>query len=99
MRSVKLRAPALPPQDFPTLSSVSYASASACIAVGTSADTLAELWNGAAWSVDPTPPSPPSLETAGHLVGVSCISATSCTAVGGWFNSGENELTLAEARS
>ena len=92
--------PALPPQDLPNFGGVSCTSGSACIAVGAAADTLAEVWNGTAWSIDPTPPSPPSLETiGGRLDGVWCTSAASCTAVGSYFNSGGNELTLAEARS
>jgi hypothetical protein len=68
--------------------------------VGAAADTLAEVWDGTSWSIDPIPPSPPSLAGIGGLLdGVSCTSATSCTAVGSWPNSGEGELTLAEARS
>jgi hypothetical protein len=41
--------------------------------------TLAETWDGTAWSTSPspTPPSP-----AAHLSGVSCTTSTSCTAAG-----------------
>jgi len=68
--------------------------------VGAAADTLAEVWDGTAWSIDPTPPSPPSIGgIGGHLNGVWCTSAASCTAVGVYYNSAGNPLTLAEARS
>jgi hypothetical protein len=68
---------------------VSCSSATACIAVGhylpagtttTITSTFAELWNGKTWSLRTTqnPASKVNLE----LSGVSCISATACTAVG-----------------
>ena len=70
-----------------------------CWAVGTSvvsgfgADTLAEHWNGSAWSIITTPnPSP------GHgnqLLGVACVSASDCWAVGVNDFPGAN-VTLAE---
>src|SRR6266568_1147011 len=89
-----------------SLSGVSCTSGTACTAVGGFVNssgqggTLAEAWDGTAWSIQPTPPSPPSLAgIGGHLGGVWCTSAASCTAVGGYSNSGGNELTLAEARS
>jgi hypothetical protein len=64
---------------------VACTSPSACTAVGASTDssgnpvvTLAERWNGARWSIQPTPnPSP-----GGVLAGVTCTSTTACTAVG-----------------
>jgi hypothetical protein len=72
-----------------TLSAVSCSSATICIAVGhyfpagttTITSTFAELWNGTAWSLLATqnPTSTVNLE----LSGVSCTSATACTAVGG----------------
>ena len=72
-----------------TLYSVSCVSATSCKAVGYYATTpdfatyqsLIESWNGTAWSVD----SSPSPVTANALAGVSCVSATSCKAVGGIF--------------
>jgi hypothetical protein len=57
-------------------------SATACTAVGYSdysRDTLAESWNGTAWSVVPSPNPAPNGD---FLDGVSCVSATACTAVG-----------------
>jgi hypothetical protein len=74
------------------LEGVSCASTSACIAVGTSTTsagtggTLAEAWDGTAWTVQATPTS------SGGFNGVSCSSPTACTAVGGYGGS-----TLAEA--
>jgi len=73
------------------LSAVSCTSASACTAVGSYDNvTLAETWNGARWSLEPTPN--PSGSKRSALSGVSCTSATSCTAVGSYDN-----VTLAEA--
>ena len=68
------------------LNAVSCISPSACIAVGVRRDiagaevTLAESWNGTAWSVQRTP-NPPGV-TSSTLTGVSCTSATFCIAVG-----------------
>jgi hypothetical protein len=68
------------------LNGVSCPTASRCLAVGSYFDTdfvsvtLAESWNGSAWSIvaSPTPSGSPS--TA--LSGVSCASAARCLAVG-----------------
>jgi hypothetical protein len=69
------------------LTGVSCTSATACIAVGYASGTkagsvevpLAERWNGTTWTILPTPnPAGPVNE----LDGVSCRSATACTAVG-----------------
>ena len=61
----------------------SCTSASACTAVGdynsgTTGVTLAERWNGTAWSIQTTP-NPPGAPVS-LLNGVSCASATACTA-------------------
>lgn len=62
------------------LISVSCASASACIAVGSSSSgTLAERWDGTNWTIQSTP-NP--AQGGGVLFGVSCASASACTAVG-----------------
>jgi hypothetical protein len=73
-----------------SLSTVSCASASYCIAVGNnnSSSPLTERWDGKHWAILPTPPAPPAsksenAEGAG-LHGVSCLSATECTAVGSY---------------
>jgi hypothetical protein len=71
-----------------SLSSVSCLSATLCIAVGgasdfngnvTNAVVLAEMWNGIGWIPMPVPG--PSGDVP-SLAGVSCLSATSCVAVG-----------------
>ena len=71
---------------FTVLSSVACTSSSACIAVGGRVDnsgngagTLAERWNGKAWRIVPTL-GRTGLDIA--LNGVSCTSASACTAVG-----------------
>ena len=76
------------------LNGVSCTSASACTAVGDSSNgtatvTLAERWNGTRWSIQTTPN--PAGGSNSMLNGVSCASATACTAVGGSSNG-----TLAE---
>jgi hypothetical protein len=88
-----------------SLSGVSCPSATACVAVGSYDNsagdpaTLAEAWNGTSWVIQPTPH--PQTTKGSPLVrlglsGVSCTSATACTAVGGYSDLGNN-LTLAEA--
>ena len=72
--------------------------ASACTAVGststsTTTVTLAERWNGTTWSIQTTP-NPTGGSSAG-LGGVSCASATACTAAGG-YTKGTTGVTLAE---
>jgi hypothetical protein len=83
-----------------SLAGISCVSASACTAVGyydTSShlpQTLAESWNGSTWSIVSSPN-----EGAGgdQLYGVSCVSATSCTAVGYYNTSSGAEQTLVES--
>ena len=72
------------------LRAVSCASDTACLAVGSAetttnlCSTLAERWNGTAWSVTPSAcdqsPSLPNADT--DLYGVSCTSRAACTVVG-----------------
>ncbi len=86
----------LPPNPSGTtrnnLLGVSCSSAVACTAVGFSTGSshqdaeLAEALNGSTWTIRPTP-SPLGLQSA-DLLGVSCSSATTCTAVGAWSSSG-----------
>lgn len=77
------------------LRSVSCVSAEFCIAAGESREaggtskTLLERWDGARWSIVSAP------ATSGELLGVSCISESSCMAVGAT-NSGAGEEGLAE---
>jgi hypothetical protein len=73
------------------LDAVSCTSASNCMAVGSLTGTttyiagMAEHWNGKTWTVEnvinPNGANP-SGDTADELNDVSCVSATSCTAVG-----------------
>jgi hypothetical protein len=85
--------------ETPELQAVSCTSASACTATGvydTSGDTpvmMAERWNGTAWAIQPTP-SPGGALGSG-LVGVSCTSASACTAAG-WYYTDSTYVTLVE---
>jgi hypothetical protein len=63
--------------------SVSCASPTTCIGVGTAgegttSDALVELWNGSKWTVLAAVATVPGT----YLSGVSCTSTTSCTVVG-----------------
>jgi hypothetical protein len=68
------------------LTDVSCTAATACAAVGSYQNsagnivTLAERWDGQAWSIQPTPN--PSGGTRTELRAVSCTASTACTAVG-----------------
>jgi hypothetical protein len=80
---------------------ISCPSATACMATGSSTDqineaqfTLAESWNGTRWTLLHTP-NPSSSSTA-ELLGLSCVSASDCMAVGDFQGIG-NQVTLAEA--
>lgn len=79
------------------LSGVSCASPTSCMAVGTYKNdsgvnrTLVESWNGKAWAVVA---SPNRGTAANALSGVSCVSAASCMAVGGWSASGVNRTLI-----
>jgi hypothetical protein len=84
-----------------TLAGVSCTSAGACTAAGyydNASETelsLAEVWNGTAWSVQSTP-NPTSSDD--EFTGVSCGAAGACTAVGSAPDRGGSEsATLAEA--
>ncbi len=76
-----------------SLAGVQCTSATFCIAVGSyflnssdnsSEQTLVEQWNGMTWKIVASP-NQPGLTDNG-LTGVSCVSATDCTAVGHWSN-------------
>lgn len=81
------------------LSGGSCASASACTAVGDYTDTagfiitLAERWNGTGWQLQSTPNPAGAMDS--RLRGVSCASASACTAVGDYYTS-VTRTTLAE---
>jgi hypothetical protein len=83
------------------LTGVSCTLATSCTAVGsyfTTSEvgvTLAEAWNGTKWGIKKSP-NPTGGQFAG-LSGVSCTSATACTAVGSYFTSSLKGVTLGEA--
>jgi hypothetical protein len=63
-------------------------------AVGGSTKSLAMLWNGTSWSLQPL--TAPEGAVQSTLLDVSCTkSPTRCTAVGGWKNSAGEQFTLA----
>jgi hypothetical protein len=81
--------PRLPGGVMSLLIGVTCTSATGCLAVGYSSPnvfgnqspaTLAERWDGSAWRVQHTPD--PVGVAAGSLQGVSCLTRSSCTAVG-----------------
>jgi hypothetical protein len=74
-----------------SLTAVSCASSTACVAVGSYTDSyagghvaLAERWDGKRWSIQETPR--PRGATDVRFAGVSCASPTFCTAVGAYGN-------------
>ena len=75
-------------------------SASACTAVGDHKNgagafvTFAERWNGRRWAIQATPNPPGGLTSS--LFGVSCASASACTAVGDYKNGAGTFVTFAE---
>jgi hypothetical protein len=84
---------------FTILNGVSCTSAHACVAVGVHVNgvveiPLAELWNGTRWQLVSIP-APNGATTTG-MQGVSCSSASRCTAVGGSAVGSSAPATLAE---
>ncbi|MEO6472983.1 MAG: hypothetical protein ABIR57_13410, partial [Aeromicrobium sp.] len=84
---------------YSRLDGVSCASSTACTAVGyyygsSAGKTLVERWNGTTWTIQTTPN--PTGATGSYLSGVSCTSATACTAAGHYDPSGGGIKTLAE---
>jgi hypothetical protein len=90
------------PASIQNLDGVSCASASFCVAVGfyvvpsdeAPRQTLVESWNGSAWSIVS---SPDESSNSNVLSGVTCLSATSCTAVGSYYTASKVLQTLAES--
>jgi hypothetical protein len=88
--------------DGSVLNAVSCTGAGTCAAVGLSSAsgvnrTLAEDWDGSAWSVESTPN--PRGATFSDLTGVSCPAPTTCLAVGFTILGGSKIRPLAELRS
>lgn len=77
------------------LVAVSCSSSTSCIAVGEgSGKTLAEKWNGEAWSTQQTPNQS---EASSYLSSVSCPESSACVAAGGYAPSvGEGPQSLVE---
>jgi hypothetical protein len=79
-----------PGGSFSGLDGVSCSSATNCVAVGFHGNslsvpqTLAESWNGTAWSVVPSPNA--GGQSANYLGAVTCASAANCVAVGTYEN-------------
>jgi hypothetical protein len=85
--------------DNASLDAVSCVSQSSCLAVGSydigdGITLLAEIWNGTTWAIEAVPL--PSGGLGGNLVGVSCTSASACTAVGYYADSANANAALAE---
>lgn len=83
----------------PDLFGVSCPAAGFCAAVGyyqspVGQVSIAQTWNGSAWTMQPFPV--PADSSGAELTGVSCTSPTFCEAVGGYFDNtvGDN-VTLA----
>lgn len=87
---------------FNTLGRVSCVPARACVAVGYYVDhagkirTLAEAWNGTAWSLTPSV-NKGSGVNGSVLIGVSCTAATACVAVGSYSDAAQIYRTLGES--
>ena len=82
------------------LSAVSCPIATACTAVGryftgVSFLTLIEQWSGSGWSVTPSPNV--NVNKTNYLTGVSCLSPSTCTAVG-YFDVTTNQPLIEQMR-
>ncbi len=82
------------------LNGVSCTAVTSCVAVGYYlnasgvAQTLVEIYNGATWSITPSPMV--SGSTGDYLNGVSCTSASFCVAAGDYWNASGALQTLVE---
>jgi hypothetical protein len=82
------------------LAGVSCPSATDCLAVGftqvghIAQTAIAESWNGTSWTTTPSAAPPGAVRS--DLDAVSCASATACTAVGFYRDSGGTQHVLAE---
>jgi hypothetical protein len=84
----------VPPLPGTGLDAVSCVSETDCVAVGgPGAGALAERWDGAQWTVQPTP-KPAGAQLAGFNA-ISC-AASSCMAVGGYVDATGAQFVLAE---
>ena len=91
--------PNVPGAKLNSLAAVSCSAVSACTAIGndsaniSSTLALAEVWNGSAWSIQPTPNPPSAANT--YPSSVSCTSATACTASGYLRTRGRTAVSVA----
>jgi hypothetical protein len=97
----RIQATASPPGSMGSeLLAVSCASATACTAVGADIDgagasmPLAQRWNGTSWRIQVT--HAPADSIGAGFAGVSCGSATACTAVGSYGAKSGASVMLAE---
>lgn len=79
------------------LNGVSCTSSNNCVAVGSSSpgsipQTLVETWNGAQWTIIPSP-NPPS-DASAVLTSVSCVSASACVAAGYSYDGSHNRTLI-----
>jgi len=83
------------------LAAVSCPAAGSCVAVGNQENaaggqtSLADAWNGATWSIQPTPSVDGALTVM--LTGVSCASPEACVAVGWYDSAAGTQEPLAES--
>jgi len=83
-----------------TMLTVACPSSTACAATGSWHNasgldvTFEEAWNGSAWALQATP-SPTGTQNS-HLLGVSCMSAAACLAVGSFTGGSGVSVLLAE---
>ncbi len=90
--SMQLSANAPPPSEN-FLNGVTCLSVNSCVAVGyhsanNISETLVEVWNGTVWAVQSSANVPASNQNT--LNSVSCVSASSCFAVGVYLDGGHN---------
>jgi hypothetical protein len=78
-----------------SVEAVSCPNDTSCTAIGGPNGLNAEQWNGTTWSL--LPDAPPAGDDS-FLLGLSCISAGTCTAVGENFPSGTNGSTAVAER-
>jgi hypothetical protein len=76
-----------PHRGGPLFDGVSCPTANSCIAVGTyfaenNFHTVSERWDGNTWTILPSPSPNTSRRSTNEFAAVSCVSATSCVAVG-----------------
>lgn len=93
--------PSPSPAPDSVLAGVSCWSADGCVAAGsyqgsTGSRTVVESWNGSGWSVVQSP-NPGTGSKSDWLLGVSCVAAASCQAVGAYSSNFGPARTLTES--